>query len=383
MLSVQLRRETLIYLLCLLGLTTLTGCTSKPDRFGIIFISDNGLVGAADIYRMPDNAQTKIEQLTFTPTIGEYQLLVSKNGDRIIFEAGPTSLAEEPSDSTIEERQHIYLLNTASKKLEDMTNVFSVPPIQTPMQVADWSPDQKQFAVITYEGGLELMDFDGTNKKDIPVPTVGENPTAIKGIKWSQDGKMFALTRVVVGLDQQLQNPGEELLIFDLRSGKLKQIANYQENCLLPIWSPTNRQIVSTCILSNAELGGPKTIRIFNIENPGQPYERLVLSPCQYPSWSPDGKQIVFSCKKRTDQTGLFIINSDGNGIHEVMLGNSGNFAVLKDPTWSPDGKQIIYVAGSDSGHTNIFSVNPDGSNNHPLTNQEASYNIISVYPLP
>ena len=126
MLPAKSHRKILLPLLCLLGLTALTGCVSKPNRFGIVFISNNGIVGAADIYRMLDNTQNKIEQLTFTPTIGEYHLLVSKNGDRIIFEAGPTSLTAEPSESAIEKRQHIYLIDTTSKKLIDITNVLEV-----------------------------------------------------------------------------------------------------------------------------------------------------------------------------------------------------------------------------------------------------------------
>jgi len=361
----------------------MAGCASRPNRFGIIFTSNNGFEGAVDIYRMPDNTQNKVEKLTFTPTIGEYRHLVSNNGDRIIFEAGPTSLATDPSESLIEERGHIYLLNTTNKKLEDMTDVFTVSPIQTPMEVTDWLLGQNRLALITYEGGIELMDFEGMNKEDIPLPTVGDMPTVIKGIKWSPDGKILALTYVIVDLTQRLQNPGEALSIYDLRSGKLRQLAKHQENCLLPIWSPTSQQIASTCILSNEELGGPSTIRIFNIENPGQPYEHLALTPCQDPSWSPDGKQIAFVCDKGTNQTGLFIINSNGDGIQEVKLGNLGNPAVLKTPIWSPDGKQIVYVAGNVSEHTNIYSINLDDSKNHPLTNQEAYYDIVSVYPLP
>ena len=120
-----------------------------------------------------------------------------------------------------------------------------------------------------------------------------------------------------------------------------------------------------------------------DVENPGQPYEIIAFSPCYDPSWSPDGEQLAFVCDKGTNQSGLFIVDSDGNGIHEVKLGDLGNPAVLKGPTWSPDGTQIVYVAGSDYGHTNIYSINSDGSGNHVLTTQEAFYRIVSVYPLP
>ena len=77
MLPVKSHRKILLPLLCLLGLTTLAGCVSKPNRFGIIIIS-NEVTGPADIYRIPDNTQNKIERLTFTPTTGEPYVYVTK-----------------------------------------------------------------------------------------------------------------------------------------------------------------------------------------------------------------------------------------------------------------------------------------------------------------
>jgi Tol biopolymer transport system component len=392
MVSTKFAKRTLLSLLYLLSLLALTGCASKSNRFGIIFTS-NGM-GPIDIYRIPDNTQSKVEQLTFTPTIGEYQLLVSKNGDKIVFEAGPTGLDEDTSELGVEKLRHIYLLNTTSKKLVDITNVLDKYPQVNPEFFMDWSPDQKQFAVITYDGAgyeiksfLELTDFDGTNKKDILIPTAGEIPSLINGVKWSPDGKKFVLTQRVIGIEEQLQNPGAAILVYDLDNGKLMQLTDYKDGCLPVEWSPTSQQIVATCAYTppyGAEgISGPETIRIFDVENPGQPYEHLTSSPCYNPSWSLDGKQIAFVCDKGTKQAGLFIINSDGNGIREVMLGNLENPAVLKNPAWSPDGTQIVYVAGTDSGHTNIYSVNVDGSNNHPLTHQIANYQELSVYPLP
>jgi Tol biopolymer transport system component len=383
MLPVQTHKKKLLSLLCLLGLTALTCCTTKSNRFGIVLIS-NEVAGPADIYRIPDNTQSKLEQLTFTPTIGEYYLLVSKNGDKIVFVAGPTSLVVEPSESAIEKREHIYLLDAVSKKLEDITEIFSSQPFGAETSAADWSPDQKQFAIITYEGDVGIMNFDGSNKNLISFPSLGDIPN-IGVVKWSPDGKKLALTRGVVGLAQRQQTPGSELLIYDLESGELTKLADYHENCYRPTWSPTSHQVVATCanVLPHTNSVAPNAVRIFSVENPGQPYERLALSPCLEPSWSPDGKQIAFACYKGTDQMGLFIINSDGHGIREVRLGNLGSPAILRCPIWSPDGTQILYVAGTDAGHSNVYSVNPDGSNNHALTNHEAFYRIISVYPVP
>ncbi len=374
-----------LYFLIVLGLV---GCASKVSRFGVIFTND-----FADIYRIPNNTKTKVEQLTFTPSIEEFPFLVTKKGEKIVFEVGLTGVIEEPSDSKIVERQqHVYILDTSSKKIVDITNKlveYAMVPHGFSM---DWSPDQKQFVMISNEGGgfefesfLEFVDLDGNNRKKILIPTISKIPSLIKSVKWSPDGKKFLLTQGVIGLEQQLQYPGDAILIYDLKSGNIKQITDYQDRCSPREWSPTSRQIVVTCsfyIPFVDGVSGPKTVRILDVENPGQPYEHNTFRPCYDPSWSPDGKQIAFICVKETDQIGLFIINSDGNGIHEIKPEKLGNPVVLFNPIWSPDGTQIIYVAGTDYGQTNIYSVNSDGFNNHPLTNQEGFYNLISVYPL-
>jgi Tol biopolymer transport system component len=390
MLSAKFTKRTLILLLCLLSVLVLTTCVSRSNRFGIIFTLDHGTVGGNDIYRIPDNTQSKVEQLTFTPTIGKYQLLVSKDGDKIIFQTGYVDFT---TNETSFKQQHVYLLETNSQKITDITKTlvkYETVPHDFSM---DWSPDQKQFVMVNDEGAgyeirsfLEFVDFDGTNKKDIRIPTTGTIPSLINGVQWSPNGKKFLLTQGVIGVEQQLQNRGDAILIYEIESGKVKQITDYKYFCFPQAWSPTSQQIVATCsyVPPHTEgVSGPETVRIFDVENPGQPNERIGFSPCYDPSWSPDGKQIVFVCDKATDQAGLFIVNSDGGGIREVNLGNQKNYAVLKEPTWSPDGMQIIYVAGSDYEQTNIYSVYPDGSNNRPLTNQEASFNIEAVYPIP
>jgi Tol biopolymer transport system component len=373
------------------GITAQTSCNSKPNQFGIIFTNKSN--NSLDIYRISDNTQDKVEQLTFTSTIGEYILSVSKNGDKIVFSTDFYADPEiEPSELAMEELRHIYLLDTKSKKLVDITNVLESKYAQlSPEFYMDWSPDQKRFARIVYDGAnyeiqsfLEIVDIDGKNRRDILISTTGEIPSLINGVKWSPDGRKLVMTQGVIGIKQQLQNPGVAILIYDLKSGNIVQITDYKDHCMPREWSPTTQQIVATCSYVppySEGISGPESVRILNVEKPGQSYEHISFSPCYDPSWSPDGKQIVFVCDKETEQVGLFIVNSDGSGIYEVKLEDLGNIGVLKEPTWSPDGTQIVYVAGSDSMHTNIFSVHPDGSNNRSLTNQESFYSIASIYP--
>ena len=170
-------------------------CTPQPSRFGIVFTNN-----FADIYRIVDNTKSKIEQLTYTPTIGEYPFLVSKNGDKIIFEVGLTG-------STEEQQQNVYILDTSSKEITNITNVFTKFALVSHDFSADWSPDEKQFVMVDYgrsddevESFLEIIDVSGKDRKEIPIPTHRDIPSLIQTADWSPDGKKFVLTRGVIGL---------------------------------------------------------------------------------------------------------------------------------------------------------------------------------------
>ncbi|HQF64179.1 MAG TPA: hypothetical protein PLT26_16905 [Anaerolineaceae bacterium] len=393
--SIKFTKKTLSLLFYLSALLVIAGCVSKPKQFGIIFTL-NDMDGPIDIYRLPDNTQSQVEQLTFTPTVGEYGLLVSQNGAQIVFRTDHyPSLEMEPSDLAVEELRHVYHLDIDSQQLMDITNVVEDAfPQVGPDFFMDWSPTREQFMVVTHRGEgdeieswLQFVDFDGENQKEILIPPTGALPSLIQTAKWSPDGKKLVLTQAVIGIEHQFENPGSAILIYDLETEKITPVTANQDHCLPVEWSPTSHQIVAICsnILDplDDKASQSQVVHILSVENPGLADNQTDLSPCYDPSWSPDGEQIVLVCDKGSDRAGLFIANSDGSQLQEVKLGQLGDPAVLKNPTWAPDGTQIIYVAGSDHEHTNIYSVYPDGSGNHPLTNQSAFYTIVAVYPVP
>ena len=380
--KVFLRAFSLFFLLILIS------CSSQPSRFGVVFTKNN-----LDIYQMSDNIQRKIEQLTFTPTVGEYEVMVSNRGEEIVFQAGLIDMNEGFSESMIEENRHIYLLNTTSKELVDITSVLVEYEQVWQNFSMDWLPDQKQYIVLTdkiidseIRNYLEIVNSNGESKEKILIPSVGEVPSITQSIMWSLDGRKIVLTQGVASRENREQYSGSAIMVYDLEIDDIVQITDYKDQCLPQKWSPTNQAIVATCSSSISEREGvstPRVIRIFDTENPRLPYEGIAFSSCYDPSWSPDGKHIVFVCDKEVNQPGIFIVNSSGDNLHEVNLGNLAGPTVLKDPIWSPDGTQIVYVAGSDAENTKIYSVNIDGSNNHPLTDQEDYYILVSVYPVP
>ena len=383
----HLSRKKVVALLCLLGITILPACLQRSTGFGIIFSSNEGIYGVNDLYRMDPTSQDEYEQLTFTPTISERNVLVSETGERIVFSTNKLDWERAtPLDLELEPLDHVFHLDVANRTLEDLTAIYEAKPFDIGTKPADIYEEQRKNVVITGNGYPAIMDFDGDNKEVLTIEFQDELPHVVQEIQWSPDGRKLALSRVLVGSDKRSQNPGLSLVIYDIETEELWQIADHHENCYDITWSPNSQQLAATCHrrFPYSEFSGPITVRILSAENSAQrpAYEHLELTSCLEPSWSSDGEKLVFVCEE-DDKNGLFVINHDGSGLREMKLGDLRNPSLILTPFWSPISDQIVYVAGNDYEHLNIYLINSDGSNNHPLMDHEASYRLISVYPIP
>jgi hypothetical protein len=89
------------------------------------------------------------------------------------------------------------------------------------------------------------------------------------------------------------------------------------------------------------------------------------------PSWAPDGSRLVFRTTRGhylpdrygNGLEGLFVVNVDGTGEHEVQPPTGGMAA-----RWSPRGDEIAF-SGLRPGrrYDTLFLMNPDGSGVHDL----------------
>ena len=229
------------------------------------------------------------------------------------------------------------------------------------------------------------MSQDGKNIQELEIPHTYVGST-IESLSYSLDEKQIAYEE---SYSHSFAPPAgtNSSFIYDFETKAIIPLNNISETCRSPKWSPSSKMILLSCDLSTDGITADPHVRILKLMEKGSITVSQVADfpQCVSPAWSPDGKQVVMVCQKE-DDTGLFhlfLAKSDGSDYKEIKISGASIPTHFWEPVWSPDGTQIVYEGGTDTENESIFIINSDGPNNRPLTNQEASYSIVSVYPVP
>ena len=113
---------------------------------------------------------------------------------------------------------------------------------------------------------------------------------------------------------------------------------------------------------------GVPQIYLINSDGSGlHPITNITEGACQ-PSFAPDGSRLVFTspCQGNTDsyrESSLYFINTDGSGLTPLNTAPGGDF----DPAWSPDGTRIAFTSMRD-GHKEIYTLELETSTLTRLT---------------
>jgi len=85
------------------------------------------------------------------------------------------------------------------------------------------------------------------------------------------------------------------------------------------------------------------------------------------PRWSPDGKMIAFCCPDKEGTSYIWIVNSDGSTLRQIVEGYQ--------PCWSPDGRRVAFAKQTTIGKVknwDIYTIGVDGTAMAQVTSDES-----------
>jgi TolB protein len=97
---------------------------------------------------------------------------------------------------------------------------------------------------------------------------------------------------------------------------------------------------------------------------------------------SPDGKTLAFPAVREVDYPGLYVMQSNGTGLHPLLRGNlERGFSGFNTPAFLPGGRLIFSASKGYGGHYHLFSIRLNGTGLNRLTDSSASDFVPFVSP--
>lgn len=253
---------------------------------------------------------------------------------------------------------------------------------QSADQYGTWSPDGKQIAFVSKQGGEPdseiIFVMDLKTGKARPVASTN---AFILSLAWSPDGRFLAFDE-----GGGPQNGERACYILSLKKKVRGKIPTPNDvSCGGPSWSPDGRRIAV-----ELQLPGDKVFQIYTLDADGSRFGRLTRlsrvktagglpSHDESPKWSPDGASIAFTSggwNMESDDSSIWIMGWDGSNPRRMIASN-----MFKDRvSWSPDGSRIATSAGP-IGKEDIWIMNADGSSPVNLTRDGASSSLPAWEP--
>lgn len=213
-----------------------------------------------------------------------------------------------------------------------------------------WSPKSDMIAYSAFNGSNWAISA-------IRVET-GTSRTVSRGYGQNLSPAWNPVSPDVIAFSSNRDGNNEIYLMRQDGSG-IRRLTNNPWIDVSPAWSPDGTRIAFT-----SDRTGIPAVYLMGSDGTGQ--RRLTSIPNSYedsPSWSPRGDRIAFVI--RTGSTGAEIATAspDGGNVLMLTMGEGSN----EDPEWSPDGLRIVFTS-TRLGGKKLFIMNSDGSGVHPLT---------------
>jgi Tol biopolymer transport system component len=211
-----------------------------------------------------------------------------------------------------------------------------------------------QFA---YQSGDDILvreSIDGPDR--ILVGGAGIDAAPI----WSRQGDRLLFVR-------DLGTPNETLMIASSAGGDVRRISDPIAGLTALAWSPSG-----TMIAASSEPGGLPVVTIVQADGSGSKQLDLGM-PATFVFWRPGTTDQLLFRGEGVDGRGLYLVNSDGSGLHRLDIaggGLDGGQYDFLDPAWSNDGLRLAFhqldpvPASPDGNGFRIHVVDVDRSGN-------------------
>jgi len=225
------------------------------------------------------------------------------------------------------------------------------------------SPDNKKIWAIGVEPKVEIVKYEASKKKFVPV-IPGLSAT---DLEYSPDGKWVVWVAIPEGTLWRSRANGTERL----------QLSRPPDQAALPQWSPDGKQIAFVSM----KPGEPWKISLVPA-NGGEPQHILDENSSQIDAnWSADGTRLMFASAAFQTQTQEMNIRILDFKTHkaEKIPGSDGLFS----PRWSPDGRYVAALSPGnkalklfdfETGKWSDWLTEPGGAVNYPVWSADSKY---------
>lgn len=169
-------------------------------------------------------------------------------------------------------------------------------------QYPSWSPDMKRIAFFRFysfdRSALFVMNADGSDVRNIRNTRYVNSPAS-----WSPDGRRLAISTSVDA------TTSHHLLVLNLADHSETALVSSGLSADWPAWSPDGKSIAYV------------TNDIYTINADGSNRRNLTdgkFNDVRSPDWSPDSMSIAFLARGPQYSQAIYIMDSDGKGIHSI-----------------------------------------------------------------
>lgn len=261
----------------------------------------------------------------------------------------------------------LWLVNSDGSGLTKLTTTKGRLDDNNP----DWSPDGSK---IVFERCQQICQIWRINANGTGLGLLGPPGLDRGQPSYSPNGALIAYSRGWGGV-QNDQIKFAEIYVMNARGAGARQLTHvttgkpFSADVEYPAWSPNGKQLAFT--LHNSKTGDPAGGRALFVINPDgsglhqvTPWE---LNGGGKPDWSPDGKLILFRLGSPThpDHGNLATIHPDGTGLKRLT--NYPEKALISG-SFSPDGKWITFCRFTTYDYPSVFVMRSNGTGIHQVT---------------